>query len=718
MTVRRIRLRRDTASAWTSANPTLALGEIAWESDTSKIKIGDGTTAWTSLAYYNASLNSIGDVTITDVANGDFLRWNGSAWINDAVNLSTDTVGDFVQSLVAGTGVTVSNNSGEAATPTIQIGQAVGTTDNVTFNTVTADLTGDVTGNADTATTLETARTISLGGDLSGSASFDGSADITITATISADSTVLGTDTTGDYVESLVAGTGVTLTNNTGEGATPTVAIGQAVETTSDVTFNTVTADLTGNADTATTLETARTISLGGDLSGSASFDGSSDVTITATIGADSVALGTDTTGNYVSDVTGGTGVTVTHTPGEGSSPSVAIGQAVGTADDVTFNTVTADLTGDVTGNADTATTLETARTISLGGDLSGSASFNGSADVTITATIGADSVALGTDTTGDYVGSLVAGTGVTLSNNSGEGATPTVAIGQSVGTSDSPTFAGATLDAVQVGITAAGEIDTASGNLTIDSAGGTVTVDDNLVVTGDLTVSGTTTTVNTETINLADNIITLNSNETGTPSQNAGLEVERGTSANVELRWNETSDKWELTEDGSTYYDIATESYVDAQSIASLDDVGDVTITSAASGEFLKWNGSAWVNDSIPTINTLDDVGDVTITSAASGEFLKWNGSAWVNDSIPTINTLDDVGDVTITSAASGDFLKWNGSAWVNDPINLGTDTTGNYMVNVSAGDGINVSHTQGEGSTATISARDTLVRFYMEVI
>jgi len=47
----------------------------------------------------------------------------------------------------------------------------------------------------------------------------------------------LGDDTTGSYVQSLVAGTGVTITNNSGEGATPTIAIGQAVATTSNVTF-------------------------------------------------------------------------------------------------------------------------------------------------------------------------------------------------------------------------------------------------------------------------------------------------------------------------------------------------------------------------------------------------------------------------------------------------------------------------------------------------
>jgi len=75
------------------------------------------------------------------------------------------------------------------------------------------------------------------------------------------------------------------------------------------------------------------------------------------------------------------------------------------------------------------------------------------------------------------------------------------------------------------------------------------------LTVTGDLTVNGLVTTVNTETINLSDNIITLNSNYTGSsPTENAGIEVERGTLSNTSLRWNETSDTWEATRDGSTF--------------------------------------------------------------------------------------------------------------------------------------------------------------------
>jgi hypothetical protein len=70
------------------------------------------------------------------------------------------------------------------------------------------------------------------------------------------------------------------------------------------------------------------------------------------------------------------------------------------------------------------------------------------------------------------------------------------------------------------------------------------ITVGD-MTVSGDLTVSGTTTTVNTETINLADNIITLNSNEAGVPSENGGIEIERGSSTNSSLYWNEATDRW-----------------------------------------------------------------------------------------------------------------------------------------------------------------------------
>ena len=70
----------------------------------------------------------------------------------------------------------------------------------------------------------------------------------------------------------------------------------------------------------------------------------------------------------------------------------------------------------------------------------------------------------------------------------------------------------------------------------------GDKTFNNSVIVSGDLTVSGTTTTVNTEEILLADNIITLNSNFSGTsPSESAGLEIERGDEANSLFQWKES---------------------------------------------------------------------------------------------------------------------------------------------------------------------------------
>jgi hypothetical protein len=585
----------------------------------------------------------------------------------DSVALGTDTTGNFVNDVVSGTGVTVTHTPGEGSSASIAIGQDVATSASVTFAHVSADLTGNVTGdvdgNASSATALETSRTISLSGDLSGSVSFDGTADVTISATVQPDSVALGTDTTGNYVNDVTSGTGVTVTHTPGEGSSPTIAIGQDVGTSASVTFAKVTAefvgDVTGNSDTATSLETARVISLGGDLSGSVSFDGTTDVTISATVEPNSVALGTDTTGNYVSDLTQGTGVTVTHTPGEGSSPTIAIGQAVGTSASVTFAHVSADLTGDVTGNADTAATLQTARSISLSGDLSGSVSFDGSQDVVINATVQEGSVVLGVDTSGIYVADLVAGTGVTISNGSSDSASPTVSIGQAVGTSSSVTFE------------------------RLETTG-------DVVVGGNLTVNGTTTTLNTETLEIEDNIVVLNSNITGSPTLNAGIEVERGSSDNVAIRWNETSDKWEFTDDGSTYYDIASEDFVTSLAVSTLDDLSNVSASAPADGEFLKYvsASSVWVPASIPTINALDDIGDVSASVASPGQFLKWNGTAWVPETIIGGATISDsapvgplAGQLWFDSTVGKTFVYYD-SQW----IEVGGVGTGARMVSSSS--------------------------------
>lgn len=214
------------------------------------------------------------------------------------------------------------------------------------------------------------------------------------------------------------------------------------------------------------------------------------------------------------------------------------------------------------------------ASTVTLTGDVTGTGNVS-SGTITIETTVAANSVALGTDTTGNYVNDITAGTGVTIVHTPGEGSSPTVSIGQAVGTTDSVSFAGVTLTgdiAVNGGdVTTSAEtaslfnsnattlnIGGAATTLSIGAASGNTTVNNNLVVSGNLTVEGTTTTLNTATLEIEDNVVLLNKGVTGVPSLDAGIEVERGDSANVSILWNETSDIWTLTNNGSTYHQIS----------------------------------------------------------------------------------------------------------------------------------------------------------------
>ena len=141
--------------------------------------------------------------------------------------------------------------------------------------------------------------------------------------------------------------------------------------------------------------------------------------------------------------------------------------------------------------------------------------------------TIAANSVELGTDTTGNYVASLTAGTGVTV-GGAAEGGTPSVAIGQAVATTSDVTF-------------------------------------NNLIVDGTLTVNGSTTTVDTTNILIEDPLMFLSSGATGSASVDAGMIVERGDDTNVGFIWDETADQWaaiNTTETGSTAGNVTISSY------------------------------------------------------------------------------------------------------------------------------------------------------------
>ena len=87
-----IQLRNDTAANWTTENPTLAAGELGIEIDTSLMKIGDGTTAWASLAYFTPDVNSVAAQIIDSApATLDTLSELAAALGDDANFASTVT---------------------------------------------------------------------------------------------------------------------------------------------------------------------------------------------------------------------------------------------------------------------------------------------------------------------------------------------------------------------------------------------------------------------------------------------------------------------------------------------------------------------------------------------------------------------------------------------------------------------------------------------------
>jgi hypothetical protein len=170
----KIKLRRDLAATWTSTNPTLAAGEPGYETDTKKIKYGDGTTAWTSLGY------AIPTFTIGSegAASGD-----GGIAYNQTTGVLTYTPPDYIgltdisvgtEAVAFGDGGIAYNNTtgvftytpptalsiGAVALSSLSVGAEAAASDDggIAFNSGTGVFTYtpplNITGNAATATTL------------------------------------------------------------------------------------------------------------------------------------------------------------------------------------------------------------------------------------------------------------------------------------------------------------------------------------------------------------------------------------------------------------------------------------------------------------------------------------------------------------------------------------------------------------------------------------
>ena len=622
---------------------TGAVGELSVDTTLDTIRVHDGSTAGgIRLAKYS-ELNS-GDITAVVAGTGlSGGATSGSATVNLS-HLGLESLSDPNDDQI----IFWDDSAGATAFLDLGTGLSIsGTTISV------GTLNQNTTGNAATATALATARTIH-------GVSFDGTANIDLSEVVQ--------DTVGAMFSSNTE-TGITVSYEDGDG-------------TIDLVVGTLNQDTTGNAATATALETARNI-------GGVSFDGTANINL----------------------------------PGVNTSG-----------------------TQDTSGNAATATALATARTIN-------GVSFDGTANVT----------------------TLTAGTGVSVSGTA-------VSIGQAVATSDDVTFADIA----------------ATGNVTI---------------TGNLDVNGTTTTLDTTNSTIADRLIELGTGTSGTPANDMGIVLERGSSDNAFIGWDESADKFLMgtgSFTGASTGDLTVttgtlvanlEGNVTGNLTGTADLATSVTLTAnnttdetvyltfadgatgtqgletdtgltynPSSGDLgLSYHGTGdsagpvftlWRDSSSPAdadymgqikFSGENDAGAKTVYAKMTGKagdvtdgtedgiiefaaqkagtstilarlsstklallnstYLEGNvtgnltGNADTASALATARTLSFTGDVTGTGDFDGSGNLATALTIAANSVALGTDTTGNYMAQVSGGDGITISHTQGEGSTATIT-------------
>ena len=284
---------------------------------------------------------------------------------------------------------------------------------------------------------------------------------------------------------------------------------------------------------------------------------------------AGDIALGTNTSGNYVADLTAGTGISVSG--GNQETANITVTNSDRGSSQNIFKNISDGTTSVVADNNDDTVTFSAGSGISVTANattdtLTIANTDAGSAQAifkNIAVSGQSDIVA---DTNNDTL-TVAGGTGITVTTNA---TTDTLTVTNSGVTSIAGT-------ANEVNVSGS------TGSVTIGLPD-SVQITTDLTVGGNLTVNGTTTTLNTTELLVEDNIITLNSGVTGTPALNAGIEVERGTSANVFLRWNESTDTWELTRDGTNYEEITTVGTVTSGDIsdfaeAAQDAVGGILV-------------------------------------------------------------------------------------------------------------------------------------------
>ena len=219
-------------------------------------------------------------------------------------------------------------------------------------------------------------------------------------------------------------------------------------------------------------------------------------------------------------------------------------------------------------------------------------------------------------------------------------------------------------------------------------SIGGAKTFSDDAIFSGNITINGTQTVINTETLTVDDNIIVLNNNEAGTPSEDAGIEVERGSSTNVKLQWDESADVWQFTNDGSTYFSIPTTTNIRA----------GISVTDAGGDGSLSYNSSTGVI-TYTGPSTAQVAAHLSVSDAGGDGSLSYNDSTGVftytgpsaSEVRAHISGTDNGGDGSFSYDNSTGVISYTGPSAGETRAHISvTDSGGDGSLSYSSGTGV----------------------------
>ena len=205
------------------------------------------------------------------------------------------------------------------------------------------------------------------------------------------------------------------------------------------------------------------------------------------------------------------------------------------------------------------------------------------------------------------------------------------------------------------------------TGNETIE---GNKTFDDNIIVEGNLTVNGTTTSVNSNTVNIGDNIIVLNSDETGTPSQDGGIDINRGTETDARIMWDESEDYWSAGLVGAESK-ILTDSNVDYYTNA--DNTTHLNSLEVLSGSISTAQVTEISNLDANEGAQLENIDSVTISNTQWG-YLGSSDQGIASGDDVTFGTVR-VDDPTASTSKTTGALIVDGGAGIFGALNVGGD-------------------------------------------